>query len=185
MTDFLLASESKRRIDLLLLSGYSFKSYKHGFNEKVVKALPDDLIENAEQKALSNHTDKFCLAADTVVHIADEVFGKAENIEIASSMLKKLLKGHKVSSSYALARNGKILASGTSISKIVYGNVSEKELNAYLASSDWTGKAGALSIQGQPGNWVSEIQGSYTNILGLPMNEIREILSANGIRANK
>ncbi|PHZ83462.1 Maf family protein [Paremcibacter congregatus] len=127
------------------------------------------------------HSDCYILAADTVVALGNRILGKAENTAEARKYLT-LLSGrrHKVYSGVSL-----ITPTGTQVSRVVatsvlFKRLSDTDLAAYLSHDEWQGKAGAYAIQGHAARFIKSINGSYSNVVGLPLFETTNMLQGNG-----
>ncbi|MBL9051199.1 MAG: septum formation protein Maf [Tabrizicola sp.] len=120
------------------------------------------------------------LCADTTVALGRRILGKPEDAGQAAEFLT-LLGGrrHEVITAIAV-RKGDRLLSRESLSVVKMKRLSDDELNAYLASGEWQGKAGAYGIQGLAGAFIPWISGSFTGIMGLPVAETAALLSAIG-----
>lgn len=120
------------------------------------------------------------LCADTTVALGRRILGKPEDAGQAAEFLT-LLGGrrHEVITAIAV-RKGDRLLSRESLSVVKMKRLSDDELNAYLASGEWRGKAGAYGIQGLAGAFIPWISGSFTGIMGLPVAETAALLSAIG-----
>ncbi|WP_435258088.1 Maf family protein [Thioclava sp. FR2] len=136
----------------------------------------------AREKALAVEAgpDDIVLCADTTVALGRRILGKPADAGEAAAFLT-LLGGrrHEVITSVALRRGGRIWARD-SISAVKMKRLSDDELNAYLASNEWQGKAGGYGIQGLAGAFIPWISGSYTGIMGLPVAETAALLTAAG-----
>lgn len=134
--------------------------------EKVlaVEAGPDDVV----------------ICADTTVALGRRILGKPANAGEAAAFLT-LLGGrrHEVITAVAVRRGERILTR-ESVSAVKMKRLSDAELNGYLASGDWQGKAGGYGIQGLAGALIPWIQGSFTGIMGLPVAETAVLLEAIG-----
>jgi septum formation protein len=123
----------------------------------------------------------FILAADTAVSCTGRVLPKAERIEEAAACLR-LLSGrtHRVMSGISvIAPNG--AARGRLVeTRVRMKHLSTQELDLYLASDEWRGKAGGYAIQGFAGSFVMKLVGSYTNVVGLPLYETVALLEGEG-----
>jgi septum formation protein len=188
-----LASGSPRRIELLQQAGIEpHRVFPADVDETPLKAEhPRSLAKRlakakAERvaEALKGDADAegaFILAADTVVAVGRRILPKAELIDEASNCLRLLSgRSHRVYSGVCL-----ITASGKSRQRLVetrvrFKRLSREELESYLASGEWRGKAGGYAVQGLAGSFVVKIVGSYTNIVGLPLYETVGLLTAEG-----
>jgi septum formation protein len=134
--------------------------------EKVlaVEAGPDDVV----------------LCADTTVALGRRILGKPADAGEAAAFLTLLAgRRHEVITAVAVRRGDRILAR-ESVSTVRMKRLSDAELNTYLASNDWQGKAGGYGIQGLAGALIPWIQGSFTGIMGLPVAETAILLEAIG-----
>lgn len=136
----------------------------------------------AREKALAVEAgpEDLVLCADTTVALGRRILGKPANAGEAAAFLT-LLGGrrHEVITAVALRRGTRIWAR-ESVSVVKMKRLSDDELNFYLASGDWQGKAGGYGIQGLAGAFIPWIQGSYTGIMGLPVAETSALLQAAG-----
>ena len=189
----ILASGSPRRLDLLKQVGI-----------EPVRLMPMDLDETPKKsehprslarrlstdKARAAYdeirrdpvwNDSYIVAADTVVAVGRRILPKAEYLEEASSALHLLSgRSHWVFTGVCL-----ITPSGTVRQKIVETKVRFKRLSgldieSYLASGEWRGKAGGYAVQSIAGCFVQKLVGSYTNVVGLPLFETLQMLSGEG-----
>jgi len=121
------------------------------------------------------------LAADTEVILDDEVFGKPADAADAARMLRQLSgRTHAVATVVWLLHAGGE-ASATSLSDVTFAALDEPTLDAYLASGEWQGKAGAYAIQGRAAAFIAHLSGSYTGVMGLPLFETAALLRRHGV----
>ena len=187
MAQFVLASESARRVDLLRMVGYDFEARKSGFPEVVLEDPKETVEANARGKALTVATDfpgEVVLGADTVVYLPDEkyVLGQAKsNGEVR--MMLSLLQGrvHEVYSGVSVARDGDVIVRSIR-TRVQMRGLSETEASAYVGLGEGIGKAGGYAIQGKAALFVEGIQGDYTNVVGLPLALTSRMLEDYGIR---
>lgn len=136
----------------------------------------------AREKALAVPAgpEDLVLCADTTVALGRRILGKPANAGEAAAFLT-LLGGrrHEVITAVAIRRGDRVWAR-ESVSVVKMKRLSDDELNFYLASGDWQGKAGGYGIQGLAGAFIPWIQGSYTGIMGLPVAETSALLQAAG-----
>ena len=195
----ILASASPRRQDLLREAGYSFIVHPADIDEDdhPPGLLPPDLAEFlAAQKAqvvARRFPKDVVLAADTVVARGDEILGKPSDAADARRMLR-LLSGtaHLVVTGVALVHAAAGLSRGTRVqSTVQMRDLTDAEIDRYVAGGDWQGKAGGYGLQDadlfpadHPGKdpFVACLTGSHSNIVGLPMEVTRELLSEADIR---
>ncbi len=182
-----LASNSPRRRQLLSQFGLEFDVCSADIDES---RLPDESPEAmsrrlAEEKAQTvfdriSRSQGNCrvLGGDTAVALGDVVFGKPENKNHAIEMLQSLSgKTHSVFSAVALAQGGqcKSLVSETFVS---FKHLLDDEIRAYCTTEDPYDKAGAYGVQGAAGQFVTELQGSYSGVIGLPLWHTHQLLMA-------
>jgi len=183
----ILASASPRRLELLARIGVRPDSI-----------VPADIDETPHKDELPNphalrlaigkaqavapkHKEAFILSADTVVGVGRRILPKAEDIKTARHCLELLSgRAHRVFTGVCL-----ISPDGREISRVVetrlkMKRLSETEMNMYLDSGEWDGKAGGYGIQGLAGAFISHISGSYSNVVGLPVYETRNMLIGTG-----
>lgn len=136
----------------------------------------------AREKALAITAaeDDVVLAADTTVALGRRILGKPADAGEAARFLTDLGgRRHQVITAIAV-RRGDRLWTRESVSAVRMKRLSDAELNAYLASGEWQGKAGAYGIQGAAGAFIPWISGSFTGIVGLPLAETAALLAAAG-----
>ncbi|PRY23148.1 septum formation protein [Aliiruegeria haliotis] len=136
----------------------------------------------AREKALAVKADReeLVLSADTTVALGRRIFGKPADAAEAADFLHRLSgRRHRVYTAVAL-RLGERVWERDSVSAVRMKMLSDIEVNAYLRSGDWVGKAGGYSIQGPAGAFIPWISGSYTGIVGLPLAETAGLLMAAG-----
>jgi septum formation protein len=130
--------------------------------------------------AVPSGPDDVVLCADTTVALGRRILGKPGDAGEAAAFLVALGgRRHEVITAIAVRRGDRIL-SRESVSTVKMKRLSDAELNAYLASGEWQGKAGAYGIQGLAGAFIPWISGSFTGIMGLPVAETAALLTAIG-----
>ncbi len=123
------------------------------------------------------------LGADTVVALGRRLLGKAEDEAQARAWLSLLSgRAHRVLTGVAVAAPDGRVATRLGEARVHFKRLTPGELDAYVASGEWRGKAGAYGIQGMAGGFVTAIQGSYSAIVGLPLYETRALLEGLGFR---
>ena len=131
-------------------------------------------------QAVEASADDIVLCADTTVALGRRILGKPATAGEAAEFLLALSgRRHRVITAVAV-RKGAQLWERDVVSTVRMKRLSDQELNAYLASNDWQGKAGAYAIQGPAGSLIPWISGSFTGIVGLPLSETASLLSAAG-----
>jgi septum formation protein len=126
-------------------------------------------------------TDAYVLAADTVVAVGRRILPKPEMLEEAAACLR-LLSGrtHRVYTGVCLVTPRDALRTRLVESRVRFKRLSNEDLESYLASGEWRGKAGGYAIQGLAGSFVTKLVGSYTNVVGLPLYETTTLLAGEG-----
>ena len=186
---FILASASPRRRELLREAGYNFEVVsptveEMGHDWLTVRELT---TWNASRKATCVSTtapDAVVLAADTLVTIDGEVLGKPADFDNAIEMLRRLSgRGHEVWTAVRISHG----ASGKSesfheISGVYFRALNDAAIRAYLVKIDPLDKAGAYAAQGYGREIIERIDGSYTNVVGLPMEKTTAVLRSFGVK---
>lgn len=184
----ILGSASPRRLDLLAQLGIVPDAVRPAdIDETPRKAeLPRPYcarmaLEKAQ--AVPAADDEIVLTADTTVALGRRILGKPADATEAATFLT-LLGGrrHTVLTAVAVRRGGRILSRVVE-SQVKMKRLSDDDLNGYLASGEWQGKAGAYGIQGRAAAFIPWIQGSFSAIVGLPLAETAALLAAAGWRA--
>jgi septum formation protein len=186
--DFILASASPRRRELLHQLGLSFTvvpSKLQEINRRRMKPhVHATYFAEAKAKNVANrHPHRWVLAADTIVVLGQEILGKpADSIE-ASSMLSRLAgRSHHVITSICLVHAGmEIVESEWIDTKVFMRNLSLKDIEGYVRTGEPMDKAGGYGIQGIGGCLIQRIEGSYSNVVGLPLCETLEMLRRHGV----
>ena len=190
--DFVLASESPRRVALLHMVGYDFAARKSGFPEVVLDGPKETAEANARGKALAVASglsgNEVVLAADTIVYLPgrpageEAILGQAKNEADVRRMLG-FLEGrvHEVHSGVAVARNGEVSVE-SAVTRVQLRKLSEPEMSAYAGLGEGVGKAGGYAIQGRAALFVERIEGDYSNVVGLPLALTSRMLEEHGVR---
>jgi septum formation protein len=179
----ILASASPRRTELMALAGIEFSVVPADICED---ALPDEApadhvlrLSREKADAVATTTDgRFFIGADTIVVLDGAILGKPVSATDAMRMLSGLSgRDHEVITGFTVFDK----ISGVHISRAVctevtFKELEEKEIAAYIATGCPMDKAGAYAIQGGAVHFVRSINGSYTNVIGLPMTELYEVL---------
>jgi septum formation protein len=189
MAKLVLASASPRRLELLAQIGIVPDAVDPAeIDETPLKAeLPGPyVLRLAQAKAAAvapRHPDAFILAADTIVACGRRILGKPEDEKTARRFLT-LLSGrrHRVYGGIAVVTSDGRVVTRRVVSQVAFKRLSESELAGYLATGEWRGKAGGYAIQGRGAMLVSWMQGSYSNVVGLPLFEVAQLLTGLGYR---
>lgn len=188
-----LASASPRRAMLLKEAGFSFQTVKTAVSEELPEGLlPETGVrELAERKAraglerwleLGGDSRDVVLGADTMVVLGKRILGKPADSEEAEEMLQELSgRAHVVLTGVALVNGSGSLKSEVIATSVVFRSISEAEIKDYVSGGEPLDKAGAYGIQGEAKKFVTSIEGSLTNVIGLPMEYLAEQLKAWGI----
>lgn len=177
----ILASKSPRRQELLNLMGYTFKVELKDVDESYPENLsPEEIavyISEKKAKAFKSEND-IVITADTIVAINGEILGKPENHAHAFEMLRKLSGAkHEVFTGVTLAKGEKII-SFYDRTEVYCRAVSDEEINYYIEHFKPFDKAGSYGVQDWWGLTVVErLEGSYTNVMGLPTEKLYKALS--------
>ncbi|XMB67904.1 Maf family protein [Mycoplasmatota bacterium zrk1] len=177
----ILASGSPRRSEILKREGISFRIIKPQIDEKLNSNLSveEQVMDLAKQKALKiyeRNKDETILAADTVVYYDDIVLGKPVDKEDAFRMLKVLRnRKHFVLTGVCIIKNNttKTLYERT---EIIFNNYSDQDIWEYIDTLEPMDKAGAYAIQGIGAKLVKSYKGDFDNVVGLPINKIKDHL---------
>jgi len=181
-----LASNSPRRRELLLSLGVVFQICPQDIDESVLNVeKPYDYVQRvALEKALSalaTNPDALVLAADTSVIVDDQILGKPQDSGDALSMLSLLSnREHSVLTAVTLANSEK-QRSTVVRTTVNFRSISAAEAQRYWATGEPIGKAGGYAIQGFGAAFVESIEGSFSNVVGLPLFETAQYLQAFGV----
>jgi septum formation protein len=134
---------------------------------------------NATPKATAVHGD-LVLGADTVVALDGVIYGKPADEDQAREYLGRLNgRTHEVVGAIALAREGDVVATAVETTQVTFRQHSPDEIAAYVATSEWIGRAGGYAIQEEGGSFmVDRIEGDYLNVVGLPLERLKTLLAA-------
>jgi septum formation protein len=197
-TFILLASQSPRRRQLLQQIGVAHELLlpeAHEDAEALEAVLPGELPEAYVQRVTRAKLDAACvrrqrlglaevpvLAADTTVSLGRRILGKPADADEARAMLRVLsAHTHRVLTAIALAADGRVLQA-LSVSHVRFAPMEEGDIEAYVASGEPFGKAGAYGIQGRIAAFVAHVEGSYSGIMGLPLHETAMLLRQAHVR---
>lgn len=178
-----LASASPRRLELLAQLGLRPDEIVAPDVDETpgARELPRAYacrIARAKALAVSeSHPDRLILAADTVVAAGRRILPKAETPAQARACLS-LLSGrrHRVLTAVAVLPPGSAMRERLVESVVIFSRLSKAEIDAYVASGEWQGKAGGYAIQGQAARFVRYLGGSYSGVVGLPLHETALLL---------
>ena len=180
-----LASASPRRRELLALTGIPFIIDAPQVDEHCTLGTRDAVAELSRRKAEAGarmHPGRVILASDTLVAVDDTPLGKPRDEEDALRMLRSLSgRWHHVYTGVCVvdARGG--IHAGVDATAVRFGDMTDGEIRAYIATGEPMDKAGSYALQGIAGLWVEEISGSASNVIGLPLTLTRRLLQEAGL----
>jgi septum formation protein len=181
-----LASASARRRDLLMQVGIPVEVRPSGADEGIPPSIGDEqaVLVVARRKAdevAERHPGRAVLGADTMVRVDGELLGKPVGPDDARRMLELLSGGwHEVLTGVVLVSDG-VTRERLSVTSVRFADLTPEEIDRYTAGPDPYDKAGGYGIQSAAGWFVAEIRGSYSNVMGLPLEQVRELLAEAGL----
>ena len=184
---FILGSSSPRRLELLKqINFYPNEIFKPEINEDPQKKeLPILYVKRMAREKMDvvkkNFPNDLILTADTIVYVGRRIIDKTNEKSKAIKLLE-LLSGrrHRVSTAFNLYCKDKIDSLRVVTSVVKMKRLTDNEIKSYIESNEWKGKAGAYGIQGSAEKFIQFISGSYTNIVGLPLNQVYGSLNSIG-----
>jgi len=194
---FILASVSPRRKQLLAEAGYKFTVVTPDIDESAFPVEGFEACEYAERLALAKakdvaqkHPDSLVIGADTVVDFDGQIIGKPTDAKEAEQITKKLFsKPHKVITGIAIVRLIDGIELSQSDTTAVYPKrLTSEQIAEHINSESWRDKAGAYAIKENGDEFVERIEGSLTNVMGLPMELLQRLLTripGNGLSPEK
>ncbi len=184
-----LASASPRRLDLLAQLGIAPDAVdpadidESPLARETPRLLAQRLAGAKARAVAAREPDAYVLAADTVVAVGLRVLPKAETEAEARACLALLSgRNHKVLTAIAVAAPGGAVAGRLVETRVQFKRLAAREIDVYLASGEWRGKAGGYGVQGRAGAFVIGLHGSYTAVVGLPLYETLALLQGRGWR---
>lgn len=182
--DLILASASPRRAELLRELGHPFTILTSAAEEvdPVFLSPAETAMVNASRKAMAvarRHPDRLVLGADTVVSLGGTHFGKPSSLDEAEAMLRQLQgRVHQVATGICLVRwNQRRRRLAAETTAVAFRRLSTRAIREYLQSTRPLDKAGGYGIQDRGERIVSEIKGSYSNVVGLPLELLKVVLA--------
>lgn len=189
MRSIVLASKSLDRRKLFNLAKINFEVLETNVDEEKFKSKINDPIQlvtllaekklNHAKKILEQENkDAIIIAADTVVECNNEIIGKAKDENHAFEILKKLSNStHNLITGFAITEtNNPKLIVDYDITSVKFLDLSEEDIREYIKSEEWKGRAGAYSIRERASLFIESVNGSISNVIGLPMQKIYVIL---------
>jgi septum formation protein len=190
---FVLASGSPRRLSLVNQAGIEPDALRPADVDETPKkgelprALANRLARAKAEAALNTvRLDEelkgsYILAADTVVAVGRRILPKAELLDEAAQCLRLLSgRSHRVYTAVCLVTPKEHFRQRLVETRVRFKRLSDEDVEAYLASGEWRGKAGGYAAQGIAGTFIIKIVGSYSNIIGLPLYETTTLLAGEG-----
>ena len=191
--ELILASASPRRLALLNQIGIEPEHLvpahidetpeKNELPRKLAQRLADQKALAAQQKAKASGIadNALVLAGDTVVAVGRRILPKAETMEEANVCLRLLSgRNHRVFTAISMLTPGGATRRRLVETRLRFKRLSNREIESYLASAEWRDKAGGYAIQGIAGSFVVKLVGSYSAVVGLPLNETVDLLAGEG-----
>jgi len=186
--DFILASASPRRRELLRQLGISFVVVPGRLQETNQSGMKPFvhatyLAKSKAKEVANRHPHNWVLAADTIVVLGEEILGKPVDFAEATSMLSRLSgQSHRVITGICLVHQSmEVMESEWVETKVYMRSLSAEDIEGYVSTGEPMDKAGAYGIQGIGGCLVKRIEGSYSNVVGLPLCETLELLRRHGV----
>ncbi len=185
----ILASASPRRRELLTLAGYDHEVVPSCAEEITDGSSAADLVRiNALLKAREvfarSGSESVILGADTVVCLGDKILGKPDGEQGAREMLKNLSGSvHEVLTGFAVV-SGLGESSGVCETKVFFKELTDSEIDSYIATNECYDKAGAYAIQERACLFVDRVEGDFFNVIGLPVRQVYAFLNEHGIKPN-
>jgi len=188
MKRLILASASPRRMRLLKQIGLDFdvlpSSVPEAWEENTSPLEIAQKLAREKAEAIAGALQSgVVIGADTLVVLGGRILGKPQNPDEAFRSLRKLSgRSHDVITAVVLldAESGRALAD-EEVTRVFFREVSDQEIHAYIASGEPMDKAGAYGIQGRGALFVKRIEGCYTNVVGLPLGKLGEMLTQMGV----
>jgi septum formation protein len=184
-----LASASPRRQELLKDAGIEFVVKPANIPEvrhknEAPQAFAERMAKEKARAIGAGAEDEYVLGADTIVVVDDLVLGKPEDEPDAERMLR-LLSGrkHQVITGVCLKGNG-FEDVGSETTAVHFSVLSDHDIRDYIATGEPMDKAGAYAIQGMASRWISKIEGDYSNVVGLPVAVVLQMLREHSVSGN-
>jgi septum formation protein len=184
----ILASTSPRRKELLALLQLPFEVVEPDFQERIHAEVPPEaqawtFALGKAQSCTRQHADSLVLGSDTLIAVGETILGKPADRAEAGAMLRRLRgRDHHIYTAVALCcAVRRIQDVAVDRVRVWMKPFSDADLEAYLATGEWQGKAGAYSIQGHGGSLIERIEGDYTAAVGLPLRLTASLLQKHGL----
>ncbi len=188
MKPLILASTSPRRKELLALLQLPFEVVEPGFQERIRADVPPEVQAwtfalGKAQSCARQDADSLVLGSDTLIAVGEILLGKPADRAEAAVMLRRLRgRDHRIYTAVAVCCGArKIQEVAVDTVRVWMMPFSDADLEAYLATGEWQGKAGAYSIQGRGGSLIERIEGDFTAAVGLPLRLVASLLQKHGV----
>ncbi|MHA1931150.1 MAG: Maf family protein [Promethearchaeota archaeon] len=189
MKKIILASKSIDRRELFNRISIPFEVLASNIDEErlkkrisdpvlLVKELAKAKVQDVKDLLIKKGSEALIIAADTIVHVNGVIIGKAKTSEEAFKMIKNLCgKTHNLITGIAITETDdpKMIVD-YDVTSVEFLTLSDAEIDNYIETNEWEGRAGAYSINDKASLFISKINGSSSNVIGLPMHKIYEIL---------
>jgi septum formation protein len=182
----ILASASPRRQQLLRETGIAFAVHAAHINEDQRAGEPpieyaQRLAREKAQAVAEQYPRDYVLGADTIVVVDGEVLGKPLDAADAARILRRLSgREHQVTTAVAVASPEGETETRTSTTQVYFREITDVEIQQYVAGGEPMDKAGAYAIQGGASRWTNRIVGEFSNVVGLPLSLVTEMLRSSG-----
>ncbi len=188
----ILASASKGRLELLRSIGLEPDIIAPADIDETPQKneLPSDFVKRiSQEKALTiqkTHPNSFIIAADTIASCGRRIIGKVDNENDARKTLE-LLSGrrHKVITGICIINPEGTIKNRVITTTVKFKRLEKKELDRYLKSEEWRGKSGCYGMQTHAGGFIISINGSFSNVIGLPLVETKNMLLGLGFSEDR
>ncbi|MBA3789205.1 septum formation inhibitor Maf [Patescibacteria group bacterium] len=186
MKRIILASTSPRRKELLSKTGLNFETQDSAYEEDMTLNLePGELAKylskGKAQAVADKNRDAVVIGADTFITFEEKVLGKPHTPEKARETLQMLRgKSHTILTGFTIIENEKVVSNVVE-TKVHFRQLTDKEIDTYVASGEPLDKAGAYAIQGLGSELVDRIEGDYSNVVGLPVDDVMRVLEEFGV----
>lgn len=183
-----LASQSPARLELMTIAHLPHTVSPQDIDETVIKGeKPADLVRRLAlgkaRSAAQTHKDCFILAADTVVSVGVRILNKPVDRDDAERQLRLLSgRSHLVMTGLCLVTPEGREVFRRVVTRVDFKRLADWEIETFLDTEQWQGKAGSYALQGHAAVFMKSIQGSHTNVIGLPLHEVRNLLIGNGYK---
>ena len=183
---FILASQSPRRRELLSMLGLEFEIITADIDETMDPSMPVEqavasVCRKKAEAVGQNHPGRLIVAADTIVVVDGRRLGKPRSVEEARDMLRSLSgRSHTVMTGFCLWQDGRF-ETHVEQTHLRFRSLSDREIDAYVATGSPMDKAGAYGIQDQAAIFVEALEGDYYNVMGLPLCSLTTRLRQWGV----